>query len=105
MIRFTTPTFKFYLGDIDRSKIKDVEITFLQHATMAKVEKELVEDNLEFDDETNSIELRMTQEEAGRFEPGSMQVQVRILTQDDAVCASDIVKIKVQPSLSEDILK
>lgn len=114
MIRGTTPTYTFVIGDLDPSIIKDIEISFYQdglkiddnvvnrldlHMKVNEPEKSRVSltDNKE-------VTCRLEQKETFGFSVGSCQVQMRVLTSDGKVLASEIARVKVEPSLSSDIL-
>lgn len=101
MIQYTTPTFTFDIS-LPTSAIADIEVTFKQANTGIEIQKELVRDNLTIID--GKLNVTLTQEETGKFSVGSCQVQMRILTSDGKVLASEIARVKVEPSLSSDVL-
>lgn len=101
MIQYTTPTFTFDIN-VPENVIADIEVTFKQANIGTEIQKELVRDNLSIID--NKLNVTLSQEETGKFSVGSCQVQMRILTSDGKVLASEIARIKVEPSLSSDVL-
>ena len=101
MIQYTTPTFTFDIN-VPNKVIADIEVTFMQANTGIKIDKELVRDKLTIID--NKLNVHLSEEETGEFSVGSCQVQMRVLTTDGKVLASEIARIKVEPSLSRDPL-
>lgn len=115
MVRGTTPTYTFSIGDLDPSLIKDIEITFYQDGL--KIDN-IVVDRLDLHMKANEPEksrvtlaadkkeatCRLEQKETFGFSVGSCQVQMRVIDNLGNVCASEIAKIKVTASLSEDTL-
>lgn len=86
MRRGTTPTFEFSI-DTETSFIKDVLITFKQNDAIVLTKTKA-------DCECNGmvITLNLTQEEANRFQKGYFDIQLRLLTFDEKVLASDPIK-------------
>lgn len=101
MIQYTTPTFTFDIS-LPTSAIADIEVTFKQANTGVEVQKEMVKDKLSITD--GKLSVTLSQEDTGKFSVGSCQVQMRVLTTDGKVLASEIARIKVEPSLSSDPL-
>ena len=101
MIKYTTPTFTFDINVPDKV-IDNIEVTFKQTNTGIEIQKELVSDRLEIID--NKLNVHLSEKETGKFSVGSCQVQMRVLTTDKKVLASEIARIKVEPSLSSDPL-
>ena len=101
MIQYTTPTFTVDIN-VPNKVIADIEVTFMQANTGIKIDKELVRDKLTIID--NKLNVHLSEEETGEFSVGSCQVQMRVLTTDGKVLASEIARIKVEPSLSRDPL-
>lgn len=101
MIQYTTPTYIFDIN-VPSEVIADIEVTFSQASTEVMIQKEMVRDNLVIMD--NKLNVTLSQEETGLFAVGSCQVQMRILTSDGKVLATEIARVKVEPSLSSDIL-
>ena len=101
MIQYTTPTFVFDVN-VPENVIADIEVTFKQSNTGTEIQKELVRDNLSIID--NKLNVTLSQEETGKFAVGQCQVQMRVLTSDGKVLASEIARVKVEPSLSSDVL-
>ena len=101
MIQYTTPTFLFDIN-VPENVIDNIEVTFKQANTGVEIQKELVKDRLAIID--NKLNVHLSESETGKFSVGSCQVQMRVLTTDGKVLASEIARIKVEPSLSDDIL-
>lgn len=101
MIQYTTPTFIFDIS-LPTSAIADIEVTFMQANTGVKKDKEYKRDNLKIID--GKLNVTLSEKETGDFSVGSCQVQMRVLTTDGKVLASEIARIKVEPSLSSDPL-
>ena len=99
MIQYTTPTFTFDIN-VQEKVIADIEITFKQDDKA--LQKEKIKDNLSIID--GKLNVTLTQEETGNFSVGTCQVQMRVLTSDGKVLASEIARVKVEPSLSSDVL-
>lgn len=99
MIQFTTPTFTFDIN-VPEKVIADIEVTFKQDDRA--IQKEKIKDNLSIID--GKLNVTLTQEEIGKFAVGTCQVQMRVLTSDGKVLASEIARVKVEPSLSSDVL-
>lgn len=74
----------------------------MQANTGVKLDKEYKRDNLTIID--NKLNVHLSESETGQFSVGSCQVQMRVLTTDGKVLASEIARIKVEPSLSSDPL-
>lgn len=100
MIRGTTPTHVFTLNDFDTSRIKELRLTYQQRR------KNIVEKTL--DDVTlnaNTIMVVLTQEETLKFTTTDVvDVQIKVLTTEDKVLASDIISIDAERILNEDIM-
>lgn len=101
MIQYTTPTFLFDIN-VPENVIDNIEVTFKQANTGVEIQKELVKDRLAIID--NKLNVHLSESETGKFSVGSCQVQMRVLTTDGKVLASEIARIKVEPSLSDDVL-
>lgn len=101
MIRGTTPRHVFEFKDVeDISNLKEITITYEQNGELVlyKTLSNLVIDG-------NIASFRLTQEEALAFEERTpVEVQVKILDEDDNVYASRIFTIPVLKILDEAIL-
>lgn len=111
MIRATTPKHQFVFN-VDPTEFEKILITYKQGG---KIVLEKTEADLEFEEElcecTNTVKyvasFRLTQEETKKFNAtgGSIcQVQVRILTVNGEVLASDKKNISVQDVLNDEVL-
>lgn len=103
MIRGTTPTYEFTIdGNVD--VIKDIEVTFSQvvNSKTISVQKELLRGEIELGEGVAT--LKLTEDDTFGFSVGTVQVQMRILSEDGNIAASNIVKLKVEQSLSSDRL-
>ena len=100
MIRATTPTFIFRLP-IDCSKITKAEVTLSQSGEN-KLTKQ-TEDCLMND---KKLTVTLSQEETLLFsDKADVQTQLRVLTSDDKVFASQVFSVPVIDSLSEEVLR
>ena len=110
MVRGTTPTLSFGIK-CKEDIIDDVEITVKQASTnsleppLIKLysKGEVVLEKVGAD--SLSAQITLTQEETFSFNVGSAQVQVRVLTTEGKVAAQNIGRVRVEASLSEEILR
>lgn len=102
MVRGTTPTFDFELENLDM--IHDIEITFSQNQNSGvfAVQKELKKGEIE--EHEGFVRCTLSQEDTFAFSVGNARIQMRVISSNGNVAASDIVRIKVEESLSEDRL-
>jgi hypothetical protein len=102
MRRITTPTHIFSLPeDLTVDSLGDVIITYAQdHKPL--IEKRL--SDIEVDGEKNALILTLTQEETKKFHSGKAKVQVRALTSENKVLASQIVSFYVKPVINQEVL-
>jgi hypothetical protein len=99
MIRGTTPTHIFTLP-FDVSVVGEVEVTYSQNDAMVLQKK--TEDCVL---EKNTISLKLSQEDTFKFDgKRHVVVQVRILTVDDNVMASQIEMIPIGECLSDEVI-
>ena len=99
MIRATTPTFIFKLP-IDCSKIVKAEITFSQSG-----ENKLTKQTGDCLMNDKKLTVTLSQEETLLFsERAAVQTQLRVLTSDDKVFASQIFSVPVTDALSVEVL-
>lgn len=99
MIRGTTPTHTFKLP-FDTSIVKEVMVIYAQN------EKEVFHKDT-FDCELNGKEIIVTlsQEDTLKFNHRqNVQIQVRVLTDDDVALASQIKEITIQNCLNSEVL-
>lgn len=102
IIRGTTPVLDFPIENT--SIIKEVELT-LSQTTDEKIltlQKEYNKGEVEI--KKGLVRIKLTEEETFSFSVGAVSLQMRILSMDGNVAASRIERIKIMPSLSEDIL-
>lgn len=100
MIRATTPTFIFRLP-IDCLKITKAEVTFAQSGEN-KLTK--LKEDCPMDDKKLAVTL--SQEETLLFSDRSeIKIQLRVLTSDDKVFASQVFSVPVIDTLSEEVLR
>ena len=104
MVRGTTPTFDFELDNLDM--IHDIEITFSQNQNTGTppIQKELSMGQIEMHKEDGFVRCTLTQDDTFSFSVGQVRIQMRVISSNGNVAASDIVRIKVEESLSEDKL-
>ena len=100
MVRGTTPTFEFELENLDM--IHDIEITFSQNQGGGSIQKELQKGEITKHD--GFVRCTLSEEDTFSFSVGQARIQMRIVSSNGDVAASDIVRIKVEESLSEDRL-
>lgn len=97
--RGTTPTHTFTLP-FGREVVSDLRITYAQN------KKDIITKRMEdikFTD--NEISIIFTQEETYQFEAGKeVQVQIKIKTVDDIVLNSDIMIMRVDASLDNEVI-
>ena len=99
MIRGTTPTHTFDLP-VEANNVKNIRITYIQRREKI-VEKKM--DAVTF--ENKKVKVTLTQKETLKFEAKHPAlVQVRILTTDGRVLASDPEDIHVEETFNEEIL-
>lgn len=97
MIRATTPTHTF---NIHTNDVKELLITYKQgmDIVMEKTLKDVEVNN-------GIITYRLTQEETKRFRPGTVDIQVRVLTNDGVALASQIMTIRSKGVLNDEVLR
>lgn len=99
MIRGTTPIHTFELP-FDTSICKEIKITYAQNDKVI-LEKKSKSCNLE----GNTVTLRLTQEETFKFDCKKLvQIQLRVLTTNDEVLASDIALERPDKCLDSEVL-
>ena len=97
MVRGTTPTFEFELENLDM--IHDIEITFSQNQGGGSIQKELQKG--EITKHEGFVRCTLSEEDTFSFSVGQARIQMRIVSSNGDVAASDIVRIKVEESLSD----
>ena len=99
MYRATTPTHIFTLP-FDTELVKEIRVTYEQEGVTI-LTKTVSECELDGAD----IKIRLTQEETLLFEPDKrVSIQLRVLTSDNQVMASDVTKVWAYSCLDEEIL-
>lgn len=101
MIRGTTPTFVFKMGDdLDMTKIKEV------YVTIKSLSKQITfpTDRCAIDEDEHTITLELSQEDTLLFETPSAKVQIRILDTDNLAYATPIKQISVDQILQEGVI-
>lgn len=100
MIRATTSTHKFTIPFAYEDWVSKLIITYSQmgKTIIDKTEKDITH-------EGNTITLVLTQEETNRFfAEKTVELQMRVLTTDDRVIASDIYYLPVKDVLNDEVL-
>lgn len=95
MIKYTTPTLKCTIPDID---FDDILLTLSQGNTILEkiIEKESVVDN--------QFDVYLTQEETGMFRVNQdIEAQLNIFKDEDRL-ATNIVKIKITKNLHDEVI-
>lgn len=102
LYRSTTPKLILHIKDpeFDMESIDQAHITIENDSGRNK--KIFTETAINIEDRTISIE--MTQEDTLSFEPGCLNVQLKIRTTDGLVLASKIITSSISRILEEDIL-
>lgn len=103
MIKGTTPTLQFILP-FDSSVIKTAEIVveYIDANKSVQIVKTLEDCELK----DNTIATMLTQEETLQLPaPTTVNVQLRILTTDDTVLATEVEKVSVKRLLKEDVIE
>ena len=99
MRRGTTPTHTFTLP-FDTGLIKSVKVVYSQGGSIV-LEKKTADCTLN----GNTITYRLTQEESLSFnDKKKVDIQVRVLLQDDTAMASDIKSVYVSECLDDEVL-
>lgn len=99
MIRGTTPTHIFEIP-FDSSYLKRILITYFQdkHIVLEKTEQDCVL-------EAKSISTTLTQEDTLKFSHKKpVEIQIRVLTNDDTALATAIQEVDVGRVLNEEVL-
>lgn len=104
MYRVTTPTHKFTLP-IQTSTCKEIQVTYKQgdNSLVKHYQNGTLPAGMTLNGKDVIIEL--SQEETKAFKPGAVvNVQIRVLTNDDLAYASQMFTIYVNNVLNEEIL-
>ena len=103
MIRGTTPTLRYNLP-FGSSLIKSAEIVVAYVDANKMVQIIKTGDDCELGE--MSIETMLTQEETLQLPaPATVEVQLRVLTTDDKVLATEVKKVSVKRLLKEDVIE
>lgn len=93
MIRGTTPRLTFNLGmDFDYGAIAKAELTISQTNKKFVFDCEIGEDNLYVD---------LTERDTMRLSEGYCEMQIRILLDNDSICATKVKRVDVGKLLNE----
>ena len=104
MYRATTPTHRFTLPT-DASEYKEIQITYEQNRTrlVKHYQDGILPSGMTIDGA--DVIVKLTQNETNSFTPKQrVNVQVRVLTQDDDAYASNIMGIAVNKVLNDEVL-
>ena len=98
MFRATTPTHIFALP-FDTSQLKEIRVTYAQggETILSKTEADCTLNGKE-------IRIQLTQEETLLFKPERVYIQLRVLTTDGNVMASNIATVYADNCLDEEVL-
>ena len=100
MYRGTTPTFTFKVNtDIDLTEIAECWITF--KSRLGNREKTFDSSDITVDPVEKTLTVVMTQDETLYFSSGTVDVQIRIRTNDDLAYASDIKEVIMKRILKD----
>jgi hypothetical protein len=99
MMQGTTPTHIFKLP-FDVSAVKAVQIIYAQNDTEV-----LTKDINDCELEGNTISTKLTQDETLQLDHRyNVQIQIRVLTAADDALASDVICVKCDRCLSDEVL-
>lgn len=101
--RVTTPTHTFILP-IDTSECSVIQVTYKQDckSLVKKYADGVLPSGMMLDED--SVVISLTQEETKAFKVGSVEVQMRVLTNGGEAYASDIFTVGVTKVNNEEIL-
>ena len=97
--RGTTPTHTFTIP-FEQEYVSDLKITYFQNKKQV-----FVKDINQVKISGRDINITLTQEETYLFEAGKeVLIQVKIKTKDNTVLNSDIIKMRVDASLNNEVI-
>lgn len=100
MYRGTTPTFTFKVNtDIDLNEIAECWITF--KSKLGNKEKTFVLSDIIVDPVEKTLTVALSQDETLYFNTGSLEVQIRLRTNNDLAYASDIKEVLTKRILKD----
>ena len=101
MYRGTTPTITFNIKtDIDLSDLAVCWVTFKSKVGFGEQREKTYDlNNLIIDPVKKTIEVAMSQDDTLMFMPGTVNVQIRLRTNEDLAYASDIKDIRMNDIL------
>ena len=105
MIRATTPYHEFVFSE-NPSEYTKILITYTQEDTIV-LEKQKSDLTITENPDVEGqyiASFRMTQAEANLFDVGAVRVQVRILKSNGDAMASEIVTLKIEEVLNDEVL-
>lgn len=100
MTRGTTPTIILTVNGVDLTSLKSVYVTFCQSGKM--LTKQSGNEGVEITEHTVSVSL--SQEETLRFTPGTVEVQLRGLTNGGDAFATNVAKVAVKEVLLKEVI-
>lgn len=100
MTRGTTPTITLTVNELDLTELKSIYVTFCQAGKI--LTKQKGESGVEID--THTVSIRLSQEETLRFSPGTVEVQLRGLTNGDNAFATNVGKVAVKDVLLKEVI-
>lgn len=101
MFRGTTPTLRLTVTGLPIDTFKDIYITLNQNGTNVIT---LTDERLTLDVENNKIIVRLTERETMALNKGNMQIQMRALTLDGSVVATNTYSVTVKDIFYEAII-
>lgn len=100
MYRGTTPTISFKIKtDIDLNDLAECWITF--KSKIGPKEKTFTLTDIIIDAENKTLTISLSQEETLYFNNGTIDIQIRLKTNDDLAYASDIKEIRMKKILKD----
>lgn len=102
MYRYTTPTLPITIEDIEFADVQTFRIAIEQGST--EILKEISATDSSVDFGTNTINVRLTQEETASLREGKVEVQARIVFTSGDIQATKKAKVSVHDVLDEVIV-
>ena len=100
MTQGTTPTITLTLDALDLTSLKSVYVTFCQSGK--KLTKQSGDDGVDINKHTVSVSL--SQKETLSFTPGTVEVQLRGLTNGGDAFATNVARVAVREVLLKEVI-
>lgn len=103
MIRYTTPTLTFKItSEFDFSKISEVWFTIANFDTEETFKYSAEE--VAIDEDEKTISVMLSQEDTSAFEDGEVEVQLRVLDENNLAYATDIFEVEMKRVLKDGVI-